>query len=55
MVGSGGMGIAMAGSAIIGPVAWTFVGLVYVAETGINYRRMKRGEITKEEFENRVK
>ena len=55
MVGSGGAGIAIAGSAIIGPVAWTFVGLVYVAETGINYRRMKRGEITKEEFKKRVK
>lgn len=49
------MGLALAGSAVLGPVAWTFVGLVYVAETGINYRRMKRGEITKEEFKKRVK
>ena len=47
--------MALAGSAVLGPVAWTFVGLVYVAETGINYRRMKRGEITKEEFKKRVK
>ena len=31
MVGTGGAGLALAGSAILGPVAWTFVGLVYVA------------------------
>lgn len=55
LVGSGGAGVALAGSAILGPVAWTFVGVVYVAETGINYRRMKRGEITKEEFKKRVR
>ena len=55
MVGTAGGGLAIAGSAILGPVAWTFVGLVYVAETGINYRRMKRGEISKDEFKKRVK
>lgn len=55
MVGTGGAGLALAGSAILGPVAWTFVGLVFVAETGINYRRFKRGEISKDEFKNRVK
>lgn len=55
LVGSGGAGVALAGSAIIGPIAWTFVGVVYLAETGINYRRYKRGDITKEEFKTRVK
>ena len=55
MVGSGGAGVALAGSAIIGPLAWTFVGVIYIAETGINYRRYKRGDITKDEFKKRVK
>lgn len=55
VVGTGGAGLAIAGSAIIGPVAWTFVGVVYIAETSINYRRMKRGEITKDEFKKRVR
>lgn len=47
--------MALAGSAIIGPLAWTFVGVVYLAETGINYRRYKRGAISKEEFKSRLK
>jgi len=55
MVSTGGAGLAIAGSAIIGPVAWTFVGVVYIAETSINYRRMKRGEISKDEFKKRVR
>lgn len=55
LVGTGGSGVALAGSAIIGPLAWTFVGVVYLAETGINYRRYKRGAISKEEFKNRLK
>lgn len=54
LVGTGG-GVALAGSAIIGPLAWTFVGVIYLAETGINYRRYKRGDITKQEFKTRVK
>ena len=41
LVASGGAGVAFAGSAIIGPLAWTFVGVVYIAETGINYRRYR--------------
>ena len=55
MVGSSGAGVALAGSAIIGTLAWTFVGVIYIAETGINYRRYKRGDITKDEFKKRVK
>lgn len=50
-----GNAIAIAGGAIIGPLAWSFVGLVYIAETGINYRRYKRGDITKDEFKTRMK
>lgn len=50
-----GNAMALAGGAIIGPIAWTYVGLVFVAETGINYRRYKRGDITKAEFKDRLK
>ncbi len=50
-----GNAIAIAGGAIIGPLAWSFVGLVYIAETGINYRRYKRGDISKSEFKTRMK
>jgi hypothetical protein len=37
LVGSGNA-LALAGGAIIGPIAWSFVGIVFIAETGINYR-----------------
>ncbi len=54
---AGGMGggLAIAGGAILGPLAWTFVGVVFIAETGINYRRYKRGEISKKELKTRIK
>lgn len=47
--------IALAGGAIMGPIAWSFVGIVYLAETGINYRRYRRGDISKDEFKKRMK
>lgn len=50
-----GHAAALAGGAIIGPIAWTYVGLVFIAETGINYRRYKRGDISKSEFKERLK
>jgi len=50
-----GHALGMAGGAIIGPIAWSFVGIVYLAETGINYRRYKRGDISKSEFKSRMK
>ena len=34
LMGSG-HAAALAGGAIIGPIAWTYVGLVFIAETGI--------------------
>ena len=54
---AGGMGggLAIAGGALLGPLAWTFVGVVFIAETGINYRRFKRGEISKKELKTRIK
>ena len=54
MLGSGNA-LALAGGAIIGPIAWSFVGVVFIAEAGINYRRMKRGYISKKEFKLRMK
>ena len=44
--------LGVAGGAFLGPIAWTFVGILYLTETIINYRKMKRGEITKQEFKN---
>lgn len=52
---SGTAPIAIAGGAIIGPIAWSFVGIVYIAETSINYRRYKKGDISKTEFIARAK
>ena len=37
LVGSGNA-LALAGGAIIGPIACGFDGIVFIAETGINYR-----------------
>jgi len=51
----GATSISIAGGAIIGPVAWSFVGIVYIAETSINYRRYKKGHISKTEFIARAK
>ena len=50
-----GNAMSIAGGAIIGPIAWTFVGVVFIAEAGINYRRMKKGFISREEFKLRMK
>lgn len=36
------------------PVAYALAGLIYVAETGWNYRKLKKGLITKEEFKRRA-
>jgi hypothetical protein len=54
-VGTMGGGLAIAGGGIIGPIAWSFVAIVYIAETSINYRRFKRGDISKTEFVARAK
>lgn len=48
------MGLIKAGGAVMGPLAWSFAGLVYIAETGVNYRKLKRGEIDKKEFKRRA-
>lgn len=37
-----------------GPLVWTAAGLIYIAETGMNYRKYKKGLITKREFKKRM-
>jgi surface antigen len=54
LVGTGNA-LALAGGAIIGPIAWGFVGVIFIAETGINFRQLKKGKISKKEFNDRLK
>lgn len=44
------VGLFQACSLVPSPLALTFVGLVYIAETGWNYRQFKMGKIDKKEF-----
>lgn len=47
-------GSLIAGKTLTAPLAYTVVGLIYVAETAINYRKYKKGAITKKEFKKRA-
>lgn len=49
-----GSGVMQAGNAIVMPFAWAVTGLIYIAETGFNYRKLKKGEIDKKEFKRRA-
>lgn len=44
----------MAAGSLIGPMALAFAALIFLAETGVNYRRYKKGKITKSEFKKLV-
>jgi hypothetical protein len=50
-----GNGLANAGSAVSSTVPWLFASVVYTAQTGYNYRKYKRGEITKKDFQRSAK
>jgi hypothetical protein len=39
--------IAVAAGSLISPLALAFTALIFLAETGVNYRRYKKGKITK--------
>eukprot|EP00349_Pseudokeronopsis_sp_Brazil_P012232 CAMPEP_0202980126 /NCGR_PEP_ID=MMETSP1396-20130829/86112_1 /ASSEMBLY_ACC=CAM_ASM_000872 /TAXON_ID= /ORGANISM="Pseudokeronopsis sp., Strain Brazil" /LENGTH=186 /DNA_ID=CAMNT_0049719909 /DNA_START=16 /DNA_END=576 /DNA_ORIENTATION=+ len=39
----------------LGSTTWITAGLFYTAQTGLNYRRLKKGDITKKEFWRRMK
>ena len=45
----------MAGGAIASPIAISFVSILFLAEAGINYRRMKTGKIDRKEFRLRLR
>jgi hypothetical protein len=36
-----GDGLIQAGGTVVSPLAWTVAGLFYVAELGVNYRRLQ--------------
>ena len=38
-----------------GPIGLIITGVIFTAQTGIDYRKFKRGEITKQEFKRRTK
>ena len=42
-----------AGGSLFGPLAWSMMGIIYIAETTYNYRELSRGTITNEEFKKR--
>lgn len=49
----GGGALLAAGGAVLGPLAWSMMGVIYIAETTYNYRELSRGNITDEEFKKR--
>mmetsp|Transcript_30426 Transcript_30426/g.22177 ORF Transcript_30426/g.22177 Transcript_30426/m.22177 type:complete len:138 (-) Transcript_30426:364-777(-) len=53
------MGVASGSSSIatgaMGPTAWIFAGFIYTAKTGLEYRRFRKGQISKDEFKTRTK
>lgn len=50
----GGKGVLKAGCTVAAPLAWSMAGLIYIAETGVNYRKFKKGLIDKKEFKRRA-
>lgn len=50
-----GTGLGSAASGVTNAVPWIFVGIVFTAQTGINYRKYKKGIISKEEYSRTTK
>ena len=46
--------IAVAAGSLISPLALAFTALIFLAETGVNYRRYKKGKITESQFKKLV-
>lgn len=40
---------------LLSKTAWIAVAFIYTAQTGLNYRKLKKGQISKKEFWHRVK
>ena len=53
--GASAMVSAGGGAAAPGPLGLIVSGVIFSAQTGIDYRKMKKGEITKAEFKQRTK
>ena len=49
----GASGVMEAGGAVFAPLAWSLMGVIYIAETTYNYSQLKKGKISKEEFKKR--
>jgi hypothetical protein len=47
--------MATAAGGVLGPLAWIYISVIYLAEIGVNFRRYKRGAISKEEFVSKAK
>ena len=43
-----------AGHNLVSPFCWGAVGLIFIAETLVSYRKFKRGEIDEKEFKRRT-
>ncbi|CDW71096.1 UNKNOWN [Stylonychia lemnae] len=54
-LGLQGGSIETLSNGLLSKTAWIAVAFVYTAQTGLNYRRYKKGNITKKEFWSRVK
>ena len=52
-----GQSVAMAGGAAAapGPIGLIVSGVIFSAQTGLDYRKYKKGEISKDEFKKRTK
>ncbi len=48
-------GTAIAGGTIVAPMAWTFAGICFLAQTGSNYRKMQKGSMTRSQFHQETK
>ena len=48
-----GDALMQAGGTVVSPLAWTVAGLFYIAELGVNYRRLQQGVIDEKEFKKR--
>ncbi len=47
--------VAVAGGAFVSPIAWVFAGVIFMAHTVSDNRKVKKGLMSKEEFRKRMK
>jgi outer membrane lipoprotein SlyB len=49
------MSTAVASGAMASPVAWAFAGFIFAAQTGTDHQKVKKGEMTKDQFNQNLK